>query len=362
MNNEQEALETFAVQHMALVDAQTVAVTAMGPSTKDGPGVFESSRILSYSLANNNWGWLEYPFGAWWRTAGGTTSEGQRRALFGAGQRIAGLTYGDGENGNDPKPVDKPATVSDMAWIEGHFYACGGNEFLGRRTAPGAWDYLSLADSPKTARFSFFRMAGVSADNIYCIQDDVPYSVWHWNGRALTRLPYPTEIEEGVEDAFFTPGAMVAAPNGQVFIGGERGELLMGSAEADFVALHHPDATEGKRGPKLQGLAWYQDSLWAVDGARLLRLVDGEWEAQPFLEDEERPMGFKFIDAKDGALLVGSQYRAALFDGEKWHRIFGSGDPDQWLRLKLLQQQHDDMAELLESARALRDQMRGTNP
>lgn len=362
MSNEQEALENFAVQHMALVDAQTVAVTAMGPSTKDGPGVFESSRVLSYSLAKDNWGWLEYPFGAWWRTAGGTTSAGERRALFGAGQRIAGLTYGDGHNGNDPAQLNKPATLSDMAFIDDHFYACGGNEFLGRRIAPGEWEYLSLADSPKTAQFSFFLMAGASGNDLYCIQDDVPYSVWHWDGRRLTRAAYPEDIENGVDDAFFTPEAMVAAPNGQIFIGGQRGELLMGTAETGFVPLLHPDKTEGKRGPKLQGLAWYEESLWAVDGARLLRLVDGEWEAQPFLEDEERPMGFKFLDAKDGALLVGSQYRAALFDGETWHRVFGSGDPDQWLRLKLLQQQHDDMSELLESARALRDQMRGTTP
>lgn len=95
-----------------------------------------------------------------------------------------------------------------------------------------------------------------------------------------------------------------------------------------------------------------------MDGSQLLRLVGGEWQIQPVLIDNTRNWGFGYIYAGDGALLVGCQFHAVLFDGTRWRKVFGYVDIDKWQQLQLLTQQHEDMGKLLESARALRDFIR----
>jgi len=171
-------------------------------------------------------------------------------------------------------------------------------------------------------------------------------------------LPYPTEVHDESERKFFVPVSMLAAPEGEIFIGGSQGELLMGTAEEGFVPLLLPEIDRNLSRAPLEGLAWYKGNLWAVNGSQLLRLTDGTWVPQRFFKDEDWPMGFKFIDESDGALLVGSQYRAALFDATKWRRVFGSRDPEDWLPLKLRARQHDDMSVLHDIARNYRQKMR----
>lgn len=356
MATENEALEDQAVQRMALVDRNTVVLTTMGPSVDGEPDQHASSRILSYNLEANHWGGLNYKFGAWWEVGAGLTDEGGRRALFGFDDRTAMLNYADGPNGDEPGRLKPPATIVDIKWIDGHFYAVGGNEFLGRRDGPGEWTYLSLAASPDEARFSFSKLAGNAADNIFVVEDSRPFTIQHWNGRALRPLPLAEDLWH--EGKPIIPKGMAFSPEGQLFIGGHRGQLLVGAADTGFLPLLYPEKT-GKGSPVgLDGLAWYQGALWAVNGSQLLRLVNGEWEVQQLLGAGVRPMGFSYIEARDGALLVGGQTGAALFDGERWRHVFGANDADQWMQLRLLEQQHEDMGRLLESAKALRDLIR----
>lgn len=358
MATENEVLDGFAVQFMALADRKTVVLTAVGPNLTDEPASFGTSRLISYNVDLDTWGRAHYEFGAWWHVGAGLTSDGKRKALFGTNRRTTIFNYDDGPNGDEPGRLKSPATVRDIALIGNHFYVCGGNEFLGRRDGPGEWTYLSLAASPKEARFSFDQMIGNAPDNIYLLQSQQPFHLCHWNGETMRQLPPLIPDDMLHEDrSFFLPKSMVFAPDGQLFIGGANGELLVGTAETGFLPLLYPEMT-GKGSPRaIKGLAWYDGSLWAARD-EILRLVDGEWQVQQVLVDQSPGFGFDRIYACDGALLVGSQFKAVLFDGMNWRRIFGSLDTDQWLQLRMLEQQHDDMAELLESARALRDIIR----
>ncbi len=356
MATEREVLFDYAVQGIALVNRNTVVLTALGPFVGEEPNIRSSSRILSYNLEADHWGGLNYDFGARWVIGAGLTPDGKRQALYGDWLRTGMLNYGDGPNGDEPGRLRSPATIDSIALIGKHFYIVGGNEFFGRRNGPGDWTYISLAASPEEARFSFYLLAGNAEDNIYMIQDTSPYAVHHWNGTALRPIPTSDDLQH--EGRPVIPNSIAISPDGQVFIGGGLGELLVGTADTGFLPLLYPEKT-GKGSPRaLEGLAWYDGSLWAVDGLQLLRLVDGEWEVQPVFLESTRSLGFDRIYAGDGALLVGSQFKAALFDGTRWRKVFGDIDTDKWQQLQLLERQQEDMGELLESARALRDLIR----
>lgn len=356
MSTEKEAIFDYAVHRVALVDRNTVVLTAMGPFVGKEPNIRGSSRLLSYNLAVDSWGKVHYEFGEWWKVGAGLTLDGKRQALFGAYNRTTMLNYADGPNGDEPGRLKSPATIGAIALIGDHFYVVGGNEFFGRREGPEDWNYISLAASPEEARFSFYLIAGNVEDNIYMIQDTSPYAVHHWNGEFLRPIPVSDDLQH--EGRPVIPNSIAISPDGQLFLGGNLGELLVGTADTGFLPLLYPEKT-GKGSPRaLEGLAWYDDSLWAVDGSQLLRLVNGEWEIQQIQVEGTRQWGLSYIYAGDGALLVGNQFHAVLFDGTRWRKVFGHVDIDKWLQLQLLEQQHEDMGELLESARALRDLIR----
>lgn len=334
----------FAVQFMALVNRHTVALSAMGPE-------FQTSRVISRNLADDSWGWTEFKFGQWWSVGAGLDADGHRRVLFGARDMVAAFNFAEGPNGREADRIKSPATIDAITWIDGHFYACGGNEFLGRRNGPNDWTYLSLHSDAKASKFDYSHVVGLADNDIYLLQSTDAKTLHHWNGTQIRPIALPSAmVEEG-----FKPVSLLAAPTGQVFVGGHGGELLIGNANTGFMPLFLPDAENQGSKRAVESMAWFDGSLWAVNSESLLRFVDYKWEPQPFFEDPERPTGFKFIDARDGALLVGSQHKAAVFDGKSWKRVFGSGDPDAWMQLQLLERQFDDMKELLDSARRLRD-------
>lgn len=356
MASEEDPLFDYAVQDVALVDRNTVVVTGLGPFVGEEPNVRGSSRVVSFNLKVGDWGALNYDFGERWRVGAGLTKDGKRQALFGAYNRIGMLNYADGPNDDEPGRLRSPATLACIALIGDHFYAAGGNEFLGRRDGPGEWAYLSLAASPDESRFSFYKIAGNAEDNIYLLPDSELYTVCHWNGESLRPIPTSEDLQH--DGRPIVASSLAVSPDGQVFVGGSRGQLLIGTADTGFLPLLYPQKTGVDNPRKLHGLAWYNGSLWAVDGSQLLRLVDGAWEAQPVFVSGARSWGFDYIYSGDGALLIGSQFHAVLYNGTEWRKVFGHSNVDELQQLQLLQQQHDDMAELLESARALRDMVK----
>ena len=60
MATEREVLFDYAVQGIALVNRNTVVLTALGPFVGEEPNIRSSSRILSYNLEADHWGG-EYP-------------------------------------------------------------------------------------------------------------------------------------------------------------------------------------------------------------------------------------------------------------------------------------------------------------
>ena len=371
MTTEHEALFDYAVQDMALVNRHTVVLSGLGPFVGDEPDVRGSSRIIVRNLETDIWAFLHYDYGQRWKVGAGMLPGRKRRVLYGSADFTALIQFQDGPTTNDPGRLRSPAIVSKIALIGSHFYACGGNEFFGRRDDFGEWTYLSLATTFKNTRFDFEQMAGNSEDNIYLVPGDFPFSlapaddpnfderpyiVAHWDGNKLQLLPYPAGLEHDGRKPIIR--SIAVAPDGQVFLGGLKGELLVGNVATGFFPLLYPEKTGDDNPKALKALAWYQDSLWAVDGIDLLRLVDGKWQVQTVKVGDTTSLGADYLFSGDGALLLGSQSNAALFDGTSWRRIFGYINTDDWFTLKLQEQQKEDMEDLLESARALRDLIR----
>ena len=372
MATEKEALFDYAVQDMALVNRYTVVLSGLGPFVGEEPDdVTSTSRVLFYNLEKDFWGFLHYDYGQRWKVAGGMLPDDKRVVLYGSFDVTAIFNFEHGPTGHDPGRLRSPATILKIAMIGSHFYACGGNEFFGRREDSGEWTYISRAASHEASRFRYYSMAGNSEDNIYLVTsrissgqarpddpnfDEKPYIAAHWDGNKLQLLPYPAGLEhDGRKPAIVS---IALSPDGQVFLGGNKGELLIGNATTGFFPLLYPEKTGDDNPKALKALAWYQDSLWAVDGIDLLRLVDGKWQVQTVKVGDTTSLGADYLFSGDGVLLLGSQTNAALFDGTSWRRIFGYINTDDWITLKLLEQQKEDMQDLLESARALRDLIR----
>ena len=365
MSTEEQALGqhgNFVVQRIALVDRNTVGLTALGPPSKDDPDRPSSSRVLSVNMTSGQWGWLHYDTAFRFRLAVALpVPDTGKQLMFWYNNSVGMMNYAAGPNEIEPGQLKNPASMRAGAWIDGHFYGCGANDFFGRRNGPGDWTYLSLAEGRALENRSFGHIIGHSENDIYLISDTSfsDHPMYHWNGAELTGLDFPDEVTSSDAAKTFVFSSFATAPDGRVFVGSTNGHLLMGTAGTGFVPVITPEPDAPKL--PLKGLTWFEDALWAVDGAVLKRLNGTEWEEQQFWGDKQRPYRFETITSGDDSLLVGSQFGAAMYHGGAWRKVFGTGDPDQWLALELLGEGVQDLENLRDSARTLRDLSRGAD-
>lgn len=357
MSTEETALGTqgeFVVQRMSIVNRNTVGMTALGPPSEDDPNTPQSARVISVSLKTGKWGWQHFDSGYRFGVAGAIDSANSQ-LLFWTNRSIGMLNYEAGPNGMEPGQLDAPATITAAAWIDGHFYGCGRNDFFGRRDGPDDWTYFSLATERALKNRSFGKIVGRNMSDIYLATNSSgsPLPIYHWDGKALNGMDYPDAVKSSEKAQTFILASMTMAPDGRVFLGGTNGQLLVGTAQTGFIPVIMPELGSPKLA--LKGMAWFEERLWAVDGAMLKYLDGTEWVPQPFWDEEKRPFRFEFIQSGDESLLVGSQFGASIYTDGKWRKVFGSGDPDQWLALSLMEKGVEDLNILRDSARKLRD-------
>lgn len=339
MTTERDALGhsyEFIVQRMALINYRSVLLTALGPTDPDDPDSIISSRVITVNTEIDNWHWFHWDAGYRFRVAAAPNrdpSEGHSPGMYWTHQTVGIMNFQHGDDLFEPLSLKDPATMVDAAWIDGHFYGCGGNNFFGRREGPQDWTYYSLADDFGADGPHFRQIAGNAADNIYLLTDSYEdlAQIYHWNGTDLTPITIPDPRGLSPRGDKMRVFSILVAPDGRTFLGGADGDLLVGTAADGFepLAILATDAVY----PTFEDMAWYDDALWVVDGFMLYRLEGDTLVPKPFWGEGRRPHLFDTVHSGDGALLVGSQTGASLYNKNGWTTVFSWGEAETFIPL-----------------------------
>ena len=281
--------------------------------------------------------------------AGGIGEHGGKQALFvGLRRNVAAFNYGAAPSGEEGV-LDLRDSIRDLTFIDGQFYGVGGNAFIGRRDGPGQWHYLHLSETRSGKNPVYTHVDGYGPEDLYLLQSGKS-AVLHWAGNGLPEYPFPPALTEADPPRAFLPRDLVAAPTGTVYIGSADGRLLAGRAPTGFA----PFIADPQPSRDIRAMTWFGDELWAIYGTSLAVLRDNGWQEQDFSDDPEAPVAFRYMDARDGVLLVAGENTAAIYDGTSWARLFGISH-DEFLEIKALEQTRGILKDLVESAKKLRE-------
>lgn len=355
-----DALHGVAIVDVAVIDNETFAFCANHDETSGVKGT-KYTRLISYNLRTGNWFWRFYDRGFdFARVVRGRTEKDTRQALFAdAAGKVCSFAYKDGPNDDEPRMPLRGA--KQLGFVGSHFYTCGLGRSFARREGPGVWTVLDNVNANREeerAAGSFRKLCGQAEDDIYLLHhmtaDGTHSQLLHWDGKGYSVLPFPASVTTEARDNRMFPHDMVQAPDGTVYVSGNDGELLA-AAGGTLQEITKQD----RRALPGMNLCWFKGVLYGAIDAGLFRFdFDSlEWAPALFLDDENAPVAFPYIDANDDVMLLAGAGQAALFDGEKWLRIAGDTSAMDMLRLQLMEQQAEDLTDLsniLESLNGLR--------
>ncbi|MEO1239847.1 MAG: hypothetical protein AAFW64_09415 [Pseudomonadota bacterium] len=357
MADEAETLDGFLIRDVAVVDRETFAFTAIGDPSRSRwteSGTLPENvpaRVIAYLTETDFWGYLDYTPSSLFKSAGGTRSDGRKQACFASTSgSVAVFNFGADQSGHETD-LPRGAAVSDLRFIDGQYYAVGGNDFLGRREAEGTWTVRRMSETRDWKNPAHQFIDGYGADDLYLLPEN-DLAVLHGDGQEMTRFPFPEDSFKTDQQKDFVPLSMCAAPDGTVYIGGNDGRLIAGRAPSGFVQMIPFDPAQQNR--RIHNLVWFQETLWATFGAGLARLVNGKWEVMEFPGDPEAPTSFRYMDARDGVLLVAGESAGWYYNGEIWRQVFGIS-VDEILQIKNMEKNVEGLQALIDSAKRLRE-------
>ena len=344
-----EALDSFTITDIAVVDNETFAFMAQASNThprwKDGDHF--PARLVNFNIRTGNWGWKGYDKFIGGIVAGGVPPSGKKIALFtNLVRQVVALNYKNGPSGQEemlPKYPDA-AGPRTLGFVGSRFYGVTYDSMVIRRNGPGDWERIHFEDGgPDLAAID-----GYSETDIYVSGFD--QALLHYDGMTWTKQKMPLDaIEEN-----FRGMAIVCAPDGTVYVGGQQGQLLAGSAGGRWKLLMTED--EAAIG-NIRAMTWFKGALYATSDYALYRLTGEKWERWQFPGSELQPVGWGHLDSNDNIMLLAGPYSAGLYDGEQWTPIHGDYDDLELLRLQLAEKLVSDLGDIRD---ALRDVARET--
>ncbi|WP_299194687.1 hypothetical protein [uncultured Litoreibacter sp.] len=315
----------FWIQDAAIVDFETLAFAcSVSPDHPEAENQITPGRLLSFNMTTGEWGYMTYsPFDSP-KVVGGQIAGAAKEALFvsGAGH-VAKFGYAKGESGLEPDNIfGARGSTRALAYIDGAYYSGGGDARLSRRTETGAWETLHrLGHSLDNPRFWY--MVGQSQDLIYLAG---PKGVHLWDGQNLIKQVMPDAVMNRDMFAPFHPIGMAQAPDGRVFIAGRDGDLVVGDATSGWAPVVEAKHA-GPHAPKK--IAWFNGALWGLNATSTVELGDVGWHPRAFPQDKNRPVFHTHLASGHGWFLVCGYQDAAIFDGTRWYRLFGSEASDE---------------------------------
>ncbi|WP_164975111.1 hypothetical protein [Salmonella enterica] len=214
------------------------------------------------------------------------------------------LPKGPGEN--SPEYIDKghyPWTQK-IKCIEGYAWSVGMGRKIYKRTDTGRWNKVDAgfpvieSDTDQ----GFVDLDAFSEQDMYAVggQGDV----WRYDGHQWNMCGFPSNEQLST---------VVCAPDGQVYIGGEGGNLWAGR-ENTWKRVY-----EGQSAILWNEMRWFENKLWLASDY-MLKVWDGKTLERPM--DGDKPVVLSgHIDARDGVLLVAGGHSLDLFDGQEWKSI-----------------------------------------
>ncbi|MEX9913062.1 hypothetical protein [Providencia huaxiensis] len=227
-----------------------------------------------------------------------------------------GMIAERGDDGNvqcvgsgDDFPLEKImegdyANPKNIKCIEGYAYYVGSAREIYKRVDIGKWVRLQkgIPGGETDTDMGFTDLDGFSEQDMYAVGGEG--DVWHYDGEQWIPCGFPSNEQLS---------AVLCAPDGYVYIGGEGGSLWRGR-QFQWEKLYHGGSTI-----LLNQLRWFEDKVWACDDYRL-QCWDGNEMVRP-MDGDESVLLSGHMDVRDGILVVAGDYSVDLYDGTVWHKI-----------------------------------------
>ncbi|ENA2701211.1 hypothetical protein ABF088_001539 [Salmonella enterica] len=221
-------------------------------------------------------------------------------------QNEDGFVKPKGPGGNKPEYIDKghfPRTQK-IKCIEGYAWSVGMGRKIYKRTDTGQWNKVDTGFpviEPNTDQ-GFVDLDAFNELDMYAVggQGDV----WRYDGHQWIMCGFPSNEQLS---------AVVCAPDGNVYLGGEGGNLWVGRENTWKIVY------EGQSTILWNEMRWFDNKLWLASDY-MLKVWDGEVLKRPM--DNNKPVVLSgHIDARDDILVVAGGHTIDLYDGREWKSI-----------------------------------------
>ncbi len=207
---------------------------------------------------------------------------------------------------NTPEYIDKKhyPWTQKIKCIEEFAWSVGMGRRIYKRADTGQWDKVDagfpVIESDTDQGFS--DLDAFSDQDIYAVggQGDV----WRYDGHKWNMCGFPSNEQLST---------VVCAPDGNVYIGGEGGNIWVGRKNT------WQRVYEGQATILWNEMRWFEGKLWLASDY-MLKVWDGKTLERPM--DGDKPVVLSgHIDARDGILVVAGGYTIDLYDGKEWKSI-----------------------------------------
>lgn len=266
---------------------------------------------------------------------------GNKEALFSS---YNGITYHIDYTKDtfEHEGILKKIGVNDVKLIGNHFYIADAANEVYRRDGVHKWTLVSQearAHWEKYGRGNINAIDGFSEDDIYFVGEEG--LTWHYNSKKWSIVDVPSNYP-------FTH--VVCAEDGNVYIGGRQGQLLVGRDNEWKVIISSKKAYRYGV-DMMHSMVYFKGTLYAGMRHDLMKLDNGKWVSANIdgIDSAE------FLAAKDGVMLIGSNYCLDIYDGKEVKPLYRNRDylDAMFLGNKLLEVGN----ELLESGHGLLNEL-----
>ncbi|HGW6113365.1 TPA: hypothetical protein ACNIQO_001383 [Proteus mirabilis] len=215
------------------------------------------------------------------------------------------VCVGSGANLPPEKVMDGDyANPKNIKCVGGYAYYVGSARKIYKRVDIGKWQRIQhgIPGGETNTDMGFTDLDGFSEQDMYTVGG--AGDVWHYNGEIWIPCGFPSNEQLS---------AVLCAPDGYVYIGGEGGSLWRGR-EYQWEKLYH-----GSSAILLNQLRWFEDKVWACDDYRL-QCWNGKEMVRP-KDGDKNVIASGHMDVRDGILVVADDYNVDLYDGTAWHKI-----------------------------------------
>lgn len=197
-------------------------------------------------------------------------------------------------------------TLRSLAVIDDTIYACGMGRSVLQRKSAGHWDEVGPGTSTGDVGMlvGFEDLAGFSSDELYAV--GWRGEIWLRTKTAWKRLDSPVSGNLN---------ALCCAPNGTVYIVGDRGVMLRGNNDIWEVL-------DTNRTDNLLDVAFYDNVVYVTTDFEILKLENDSLIAeQAFADADDHPNTCRhLLMAKDALISMGSKDLFRLHKG-LWERL-----------------------------------------